>query len=41
MASERYNPRKVEPNWQKKWNEDNVFVTDNADPRETYTLSVW
>ncbi|QQM30673.1 leucine--tRNA ligase [Martelella lutilitoris] len=36
MASERYNPRKVEPNWQKKWNEDNVFVTDNADPRETY-----
>ena len=36
MASERYNPRKVEPEWQKKWNEDNVFVTDNADPRETY-----
>ncbi|MET3598123.1 leucine--tRNA ligase [Martelella mangrovi] len=36
MASERYNPRKVEPEWQKKWNEDNVFVTDNADPRDTY-----
>ncbi|AJY45179.1 leucine--tRNA ligase [Martelella endophytica] len=36
MASERYNPRKVEPEWQKKWNDDNVFVTDNADPRETY-----
>ena len=36
MAPERYNPRKVEPEWQKKWNEDNVFVTDNADPRDTY-----
>ena len=36
MASERYNPRKVEPEWQSRWNDGHVFVTDNADPRETY-----
>ncbi|MBB4570390.1 leucine--tRNA ligase [Rhizobium leucaenae] len=36
MATERYNPRDAEPRWQQKWNEDKVFLTDNADPREKY-----
>lgn len=36
MSIERYNPRDAEPRWQQKWNEDEVFVTDNADPREKY-----
>ncbi|UHS57762.1 leucine--tRNA ligase [Agrobacterium vaccinii] len=36
MAIERYNPRDAEPRWQQKWNEDNVFVTDNSDAREKY-----
>ncbi|QLF68850.1 leucine--tRNA ligase [Peteryoungia desertarenae] len=36
MATERYNPRDAEPRWQAKWSEENVFVTDNNDPREKY-----
>ena len=36
MTTERYNPRDAEPRWQEKWNEEKVFVTDNADPREKY-----
>ncbi|WP_454852863.1 leucine--tRNA ligase [Rhizobium binxianense] len=36
MATERYNPRDAEPRWQQKWNEEKVFETDNADPREKY-----
>ncbi|WP_037155148.1 leucine--tRNA ligase [Rhizobium freirei] len=36
MTIERYNPRDAEPRWQQKWNEEEVFVTDNADPREKY-----
>ena len=36
MTTERYNPRDAEPRWQEKWNEEEVFVTDNADPREKY-----
>lgn len=36
MAVERYNPREVEPRWQAKWNEADIFVTDNKDPREKY-----
>ncbi len=36
MAVERYNPREVEPRWQAKWNEDNIFTTENDDPREKY-----
>ena len=36
MTTERYNPRDAEPRWQEKWNEDEVFVTDNADSREKY-----
>ncbi|MGV1793181.1 leucine--tRNA ligase [Rhizobium sp. A37_96] len=36
MTTERYNPRDAEPRWQEKWNEEEVFVTDNTDPREKY-----
>ncbi|UNK38181.1 leucine--tRNA ligase [Shinella sp. H4-D48] len=36
MATERYNPRDAEPRWQAKWNDENVFLTDNDDPREKY-----
>jgi leucyl-tRNA synthetase len=36
MATERYNPRDAEPRWQQKWNDEQVFVTDNDDPREKY-----
>ncbi|WP_411036247.1 leucine--tRNA ligase [Shinella sp. BYT-45] len=36
MATERYNPRDAEPRWQAKWNEENVFLTKNDDPREKY-----
>ena len=36
MATERYNPRDAEPRWQREWDENNVFVTDNDDPREKY-----
>ncbi|ACM28526.1 leucine--tRNA ligase [Rhizobium rhizogenes] len=36
MATERYNPRDAEPRWQQKWNDENVFLTDNADLREKY-----
>jgi leucyl-tRNA synthetase len=36
MASERYNPRSAEPYWRERWTQDNVFVTDNDDPREKY-----
>ena len=36
MTIERYNPRDAEPRWQQKWNEDEVFVTNNDDPREKY-----
>jgi leucyl-tRNA synthetase len=36
MATERYNPREVEPRWQKHWSENRVFETRNDDPREKY-----
>ncbi len=36
MATERYNPRDAEPRWQAKWNEENVFLTKNDDPRDKY-----
>jgi leucyl-tRNA synthetase len=36
MATERYNPREVEPRWQKHWSENKVFETNNDDPREKY-----
>ncbi|SOC84102.1 leucyl-tRNA synthetase [Ensifer adhaerens] len=36
MASERYNPRDVEPRWQADWNQRAIFKTDNDDPRDKY-----
>jgi len=36
MATERYNARDVEARWQKTWNDKNVFVTSNDDPRDKY-----
>ncbi|MTI01084.1 leucine--tRNA ligase [Roseibium sp. RKSG952] len=36
MATERYNAREVEARWQETWNEQDVFVTNNDDPREKY-----
>ncbi|MIL09018.1 leucine--tRNA ligase, partial [Salmonella enterica subsp. enterica] len=36
MATERYNPRAVEPKWQKAWAEAKLFETDNDDPRPKY-----
>ncbi|MEJ5083457.1 MULTISPECIES: leucine--tRNA ligase [unclassified Ochrobactrum] len=36
MASERYNPRVAEAHWQKIWEENQTFETDNSDPREKY-----
>ncbi|CAN7402369.1 leucine--tRNA ligase [Rhizobium sp. LjRoot98] len=36
MATERYNPRDSEPRWQQEWEKNNVFTTDNTDPREKY-----
>jgi leucyl-tRNA synthetase len=36
MAVERYNPRQSEPNWQKIWDEQKIYETDNSDPREKY-----
>ena len=36
MAVERYNPRQSEPNWQKIWDDQKIYETDNSDPREKY-----
>ncbi|MTI18463.1 leucine--tRNA ligase [Rhodobacteraceae bacterium RKSG542] len=36
MATERYNARDTEARWQKKWEDNNVFTTDNDDPRDKY-----
>ncbi|WP_224704145.1 leucine--tRNA ligase [Devosia aquimaris] len=36
MSGERYNPREMEPKWQKVWNDAQSFVTSNDDPREPY-----
>jgi leucyl-tRNA synthetase len=36
MATERYNAREVEARWQKIWNDKDVFVTHNDDPRDKY-----
>ncbi|MBL4647272.1 MAG: leucine--tRNA ligase [Rhizobiales bacterium] len=36
VHSERYNPQIVEPNWRQVWDDQNLFKTDNADPREKY-----
>ena len=36
MSGERYNPRESEPKWQKVWDENKSFVTNNDDPRDPY-----
>jgi len=36
MSSERYNPRVVEPRWQKAWDEGRLFETPTEDPRPKY-----
>ncbi|CAN7305555.1 leucine--tRNA ligase [Pararhizobium sp. LjRoot255] len=36
MTTERYNPRDAEPRWQQEWEQNNVFTTNNDDPREKY-----
>ncbi|WP_323014063.1 leucine--tRNA ligase [Devosia sp.] len=36
MSGERYNPREMEPKWQKIWDDRQSFVTANDDPREPY-----
>ena len=35
--SDRYNPHAIEPKWQKKWEEDKLYITDlHDDSKETY-----
>jgi leucyl-tRNA synthetase len=36
MTTERYNAREAEPRWQKAWEEQGIFATDNEDPRPKY-----
>ncbi|MEN3929613.1 leucine--tRNA ligase [Microvirga sp. W0021] len=36
MRPERYNPKEAEPKWQEKWNNLNLFRTENKDPRPKY-----
>jgi len=36
MATERYNPRTVEPKWQTAWDDARLYETRNDDPREKY-----
>ncbi len=36
MSGERYNPREMEPKWQKVWDDAQSFVTSNDDPRDPY-----
>ncbi|SDR26677.1 leucine--tRNA ligase [Pseudovibrio sp. Tun.PSC04-5.I4] len=36
MATDRYNARATEARWQKAWDEQEIFLTDNDDPREKY-----
>ncbi|WP_316357394.1 leucine--tRNA ligase [Devosia sp.] len=36
MSGERYNPREMEPKWQKVWDDARSFVSANDDPREPY-----
>jgi leucyl-tRNA synthetase len=38
MATERYNPRASEPKWQKAWDDEKLFETQNDDPREKYYM---
>jgi leucyl-tRNA synthetase len=36
VSGERYNPREMEPRWQKVWDDAKSFVSSNDDPREPY-----
>jgi leucyl-tRNA synthetase len=36
VSGERYNPREMEPKWQKIWADRQSFVASNDDPREPY-----
>lgn len=36
MTIERYNPKTVEPKWQRVWNDKALFTTRNDDPRPRY-----
>ncbi|KRQ07197.1 leucine--tRNA ligase [Bradyrhizobium manausense] len=36
MTSERYNARDAEPRWQRKWDEQAIFVSKNDDSRPKY-----
>jgi leucyl-tRNA synthetase len=36
VSGERYNPREMEPKWQKVWDDNQSFVTSNDDKREPY-----
>ena len=36
MSVERYNPREMEPRWQKVWDDAQSFAASNDDPREPY-----
>ena len=36
VSGERYNPREMEPKWQKVWHDRQSFVTRNDDTREPY-----
>ena len=36
MSVERYNPREMEPRWQKVWDNAQSFAVRNDDPRERY-----
>jgi leucyl-tRNA synthetase len=36
MTTERYNARAAETRWQKTWEERDIFVTRNDDPRQKY-----
>jgi leucyl-tRNA synthetase len=36
MTTERYNAREAEPRWQKAWEEQGIFATNNEDPRKKY-----
>jgi leucyl-tRNA synthetase len=35
-TTERYNAREAEPRWQRAWEEQGIFATDNEDPRKKY-----
>jgi leucyl-tRNA synthetase len=36
QKSDRYNARESEPRWQKTWDQQGIFATQNADPRPKY-----